>query len=81
MNEFGDNRNEYMICYVWPNGKTAFPDFFKDKTKEWWIEQIKIHYQNELTFDGFASYYYFINFTRNSFIFFLFYIKFMDRHE
>ncbi len=48
--ELGGN-NEYMLGYVWPDGKTAFPDFFKTKTKNWWIDEIQKHY-NQVSFDG-----------------------------
>lgn len=55
LNETGDNNNEYLLGYVWPNGKTVFPDFFKKKTQDWWISEIKKHYQNVLTFDGYLN--------------------------
>ena len=44
-----------MVGYVWPEGKTVFPDFFKNRTQEWWIKQIKDHYQNTLKFDGYFN--------------------------
>lgn len=50
LNELKGN-NEIMLGYVWPDGKTAFPDFFKKKTQQWWIDEIKKHYK-EVTFDG-----------------------------
>jgi hypothetical protein len=37
---------------VWPDGKTTFPDFFKDATKKWWIDEIVKHHKN-LNFDGY----------------------------
>lgn len=50
LDEIGGN-NPYMLGYVWPSGKTAFPDFFKEKTKNWWKKEIKDHY-NSVSFDG-----------------------------
>lgn len=50
VDELGGN-NEYMLGYVWPSGKAAFPDFFKNQTKLWWKSEIKKHYQN-VPFDG-----------------------------
>jgi alpha-glucosidase (family GH31 glycosyl hydrolase) len=36
---------------VWPANKTAFPDFFKKSTEQWWTEQIDLFYQ-QLKFDA-----------------------------
>ena len=44
-----------MVGYVWPEGKTVFPDFFKNRTQEWWIKQIRDHYENTLKFDGYLQ--------------------------
>ena len=44
--------NTYIIGYVWPEGKTVFPDFLKEKTKNWWSNQIERHYNEVLKFDG-----------------------------
>ena len=44
--------NPYLLGYVWPEGKTVFPDFFKEKTKTWWKKEIKNQYDNMLKFDG-----------------------------
>ena len=33
-------------------GKAVFPDFMNDRTKKWWIDEIKNHYDKVLTFDG-----------------------------
>ena len=44
--------NPYILGYVWPEGKTVFPDFFKNRTQDWWQQQIKEHYQTRLKFDG-----------------------------
>jgi alpha-glucosidase (family GH31 glycosyl hydrolase) len=41
-----------MVGYVWPIGRTVFPDFFKERTQEWWINEIKNHHNNVLKFDG-----------------------------
>ncbi|XP_059166951.1 probable maltase-glucoamylase 2 [Physella acuta] len=40
-----------LLGYVWPVGKTVFPDFLKTKTKEVWKKLI-IDYKTNLTFDG-----------------------------
>lgn len=52
LNETSDGKNPYMVGYVWPEGKTVFPDFFREKTKVWWMKEIDDHYKNVLTFDG-----------------------------
>ena len=44
--------NTVMLGYVWPIGKAAFPDFFNERTKQWWKNEIVNHYKNTLTFDG-----------------------------
>ncbi len=44
--------NTYMLGYVWPRGKTVFPDFFLEKTHEWWKNEIMSYYSSTLTFDG-----------------------------
>jgi len=36
---------------VWPNGPVLFPDFFKNKTQNWWIKQIS-DWHNQIQFDG-----------------------------
>jgi len=36
---------------VWPDARTAFPDFFKSSTKLWWTDEIQRFYQN-LKFDA-----------------------------
>lgn len=51
-NETKDNNNEYMVGYVWPSGKTVFPDFLKKDTQEWWIQEIQMYYWDTLKFDG-----------------------------
>ncbi|XP_037793117.1 maltase-glucoamylase, intestinal-like [Penaeus monodon] len=42
---------DVMLGYVWPDNRTAFPDFFREKTKEWWKEQI-VDFHKILEFDG-----------------------------
>lgn len=37
---------------MWPDGKTAFPDFFKESTQDWWKEELRIFYNDVLEFDG-----------------------------
>lgn len=51
-NETGDGNNPYMIGYVWPAGKTVFPDFFKKSTQDWWIQEIETYHGETLKFDG-----------------------------
>ena len=47
----GENRA--MLGKVWPDGRTAFPDFFKNETKEWWTYWINDLYNNQsLKFDA-----------------------------
>ncbi|XP_033109455.1 maltase-glucoamylase, intestinal-like [Anneissia japonica] len=41
-----DYQTEHYRAYA------AFPDFVKNSTKEWWIEQIRNLYNNEFKFDG-----------------------------
>lgn len=53
LNEFGDGNNQYMLGYVWPEGKAMFPDFFRKNAQDWWINEIKLHYNNTLKFDGY----------------------------
>jgi hypothetical protein len=37
---------------VWPILQTAFPDFLKTKTKQWWTEEIRLFRQEQkLNFD------------------------------
>uniref|UniRef100_A0A0P5BNP6 alpha-glucosidase n=1 Tax=Daphnia magna TaxID=35525 RepID=A0A0P5BNP6_9CRUS len=37
--------NNIIIGNVWPDNKTAFPDFFRDSTKQWWTEEIRLFYE------------------------------------
>ncbi len=37
---------------VWPEGKVLFPDFFNNKTVDWWADEIKTYYDTVLKFDG-----------------------------
>ena len=45
--------NDKDVYYgkVWPNGPTAFPDFMKKRTDEWWNRQI-VKFHETLPFDG-----------------------------
>ena len=36
---------------MWPDGRTAFPDFFKAETQKWWKQELKTFY-DQLPFDG-----------------------------
>uniref|UniRef100_A0A2C9KG08 P-type domain-containing protein n=1 Tax=Biomphalaria glabrata TaxID=6526 RepID=A0A2C9KG08_BIOGL len=40
-----------LLGYVWPQGKTVFPDYLKISTKAVWKKLI-VDYRNNLTFDG-----------------------------
>ncbi|KAG7153671.1 Maltase-glucoamylase, intestinal-like [Homarus americanus] len=42
---------DIMLGYVWPDNRTAFPDFLRSSTKEWWKEEI-IRLYDTLEFDG-----------------------------
>ncbi|ROT64559.1 hypothetical protein C7M84_017493 [Penaeus vannamei] len=42
---------DVMLGYVWPDNRTAFPDFFRQKTRDWWTEQI-VDFHKTLEFDG-----------------------------
>jgi len=37
--------------FSWPTGRVAYPDFFKESTKKWWIDSIQRHHDN-ISFDG-----------------------------
>ncbi|XP_033641301.1 lysosomal alpha-glucosidase-like isoform X2 [Asterias rubens] len=39
-----------LVGKVWP-GETVFPDFFNEKTKSWWFDQIK-DFHAQIHFDG-----------------------------
>jgi len=45
------NLTDVMLGYVWPVGRAAFPDFFKQSTKEWWLREIE-DLQASIQFDG-----------------------------
>lgn len=40
-----------MLGYVWPDGRTAFPDFFKNETQVWWKKEMKT-FHDLLPYDG-----------------------------
>ncbi|XP_046463507.1 sucrase-isomaltase, intestinal-like isoform X2 [Daphnia pulex] len=40
-----------MLGYVWPDGRTAFPDFFKSETQDWWKKEMKTFHE-KLPYDG-----------------------------
>ena len=40
-----------MLAYVWPDGRTAFPDFFKESTVNWWHQELQT-FHNEISYHG-----------------------------
>ena len=45
--------NRAMLGKVWPDGRCAFPDFFKESTLTWWEEMIAYTYNNDsIRFDA-----------------------------
>ena len=40
-----------MYGRVWPSGPAAFPDFLKNATNDWWIDQLK-EFHSILNFDA-----------------------------
>ncbi|OQV25082.1 Sucrase-isomaltase, intestinal [Hypsibius exemplaris] len=44
--EFADSvgPNRAMLGKVWPDGRSAFPDFFKNDTLQWWTDMIEEQY-------------------------------------
>lgn len=51
-NNGGGALGSVMLGYVWPDNKTAFPNFFSTAAQEWWIEEIKTFYNEKIKFDG-----------------------------
>ncbi|CAF3950314.1 unnamed protein product, partial [Rotaria sp. Silwood2] len=49
--QFNETHNRNMLGYVWPYGKTVFPDYFYPPTKDWWKNQI-IKYHKKIKFDA-----------------------------
>ncbi|XP_038064192.1 lysosomal alpha-glucosidase-like isoform X2 [Patiria miniata] len=45
-----DSTGKPLVGEVWP-GPTVFPDFFNNKTKSWWLDQIK-SFHGKVPFDG-----------------------------
>ena len=43
--------DDIIFGTVWPDNRTAFPDFFKAATKQWWTNEIQNLYQ-QLKFDA-----------------------------
>lgn len=55
------NAEDYMVGYVWPFEKTAFPDFWKNSTQEWWVNEITTLHET-IAFDGlWVSYHLLVN--------------------
>ncbi|CAF4731027.1 unnamed protein product [Rotaria socialis] len=49
--QYSETGNRNMVGYVWPDGKTVFPDFFYPPAKQWWKSQV-VNYYSQLKFDG-----------------------------
>ncbi|CAF2051540.1 unnamed protein product [Rotaria magnacalcarata] len=49
--QYSETGNRNMVGYVWPDGKTVFPDFFYPPAKRWWKSQV-VNYYSQLKFDG-----------------------------
>lgn len=45
------NDKNVFYGHVWPNGPVAFPDFFKNATRTWWIETFE-EFHKEINFDA-----------------------------
>ncbi len=43
---------DIILGMVWPDHNTAFPDWLKTETEDWWIEQIKTFHDSGAPFDG-----------------------------
>ena len=46
-----DTHSINNLFQCWPENKVAYPDFFKESTKQWWQNQIMIHHKR-IKFDG-----------------------------
>uniref|UniRef100_A0A915ASA5 Galactose mutarotase N-terminal barrel domain-containing protein n=3 Tax=Parascaris univalens TaxID=6257 RepID=A0A915ASA5_PARUN len=48
------NNTKIMLAVVWPDGHTAFPDFYDEEgvTAAWWIEEFVKFHRESLQFDG-----------------------------
>ena len=49
--QFNETGNRNILGYVWPDGKTAFPDYLYPSTYEWWRTQI-LEYRKQIKFDA-----------------------------
>ncbi|CAF3736759.1 unnamed protein product [Rotaria sordida] len=49
--QVNETHNRNMLGYVWPYGKTVFPDYLYPPAKDWWKTQI-IKYHKKIKFDG-----------------------------
>ncbi|CAF1070902.1 unnamed protein product, partial [Didymodactylos carnosus] len=49
--QFNETGNRNMLGYVWPLGKTVFPDYFNPAAIAWWKSEI-LNYHQKLKFDG-----------------------------
>ncbi|XP_071531841.1 maltase-glucoamylase-like isoform X2 [Panulirus ornatus] len=50
-NNGGGDLGSTMLGYVWPDNRTAFPNFFKTSSRDWWVQEIATFYHT-VEFDG-----------------------------
>ncbi|CAF0745626.1 unnamed protein product [Didymodactylos carnosus] len=49
--QFNETGNRNMLGYVWPIGRTVFPDYFSPAAISWWKSEI-LNYHQKLKFDA-----------------------------
>ncbi|ESP05175.1 hypothetical protein LOTGIDRAFT_227855 [Lottia gigantea] len=49
--DYDEYQNDNVLGYVWPKGKTVFPDFLNPNSSSYWSELIVDHF-NEIPYDG-----------------------------
>jgi len=50
--DFAEFQNDNMIGYCWPDDKVVYPDFFNNRTQQWWIDLITDYRKVNITFDA-----------------------------
>ena len=43
--------SDVVLGNVWPDSRTAFPDFFKTSAQKWWTNEIRLFY-DQIKFDA-----------------------------